>query len=112
MTYVDDDDYKVSAHTSPAPEETVFFEPFADLDLTMGEEGRTVQAEARAAIQMVLFLLYRHHHCHYGHHNDHNDHCTMMIITRWCSQVLEPWLSSFSRATYQTHGAPYLKLKY
>ena len=36
----------------------------------------------------------------------------MMIITRWCSQVLEPWLSSFSRATYQTHGAPYLKLKY
>ena len=70
MTNVDDDDYKVSAHTSPAPEETVFFEPFADLDLTMGEEGRTVQAEAHAAIQMVLLLLYPHHHPH-GHRGHH-----------------------------------------
>ena len=53
----------MSAHTSPAPEETVFFEPFADLELTMGEEGRVVKAEAHAAIQMVpkhfvtIFLL-------------------------------------------------------
>ena len=70
MAKVNDDyDWKVSAHTSPTPEETVFFEPFAELDLTMGEEGRTVQAEARAAIQMVLLpLLYPHHRHHHGYH--------------------------------------------
>ena len=65
-----DDDAKVSAHTSPAPEETIFFEPFSDLDLTMGEEGRIVQAEAHAAIQMVLHQRQhrqRHHH-HHSHH--------------------------------------------
>ena len=49
----DDNDYKVAAHTSPTAEETVFFEPFVDLDLALGEEGRLVQAEAKAAIQMV-----------------------------------------------------------
>ena len=69
MAKVNDDyDWKVSAHTSPTPEETVFFEPFAELDLTMGEEGRNVQAEAHAAIQMVLLLLLlcRHHCYHHG----------------------------------------------
>lgn len=64
-----DDDAKVSAHTSPAPEETIFFEPFSDLDLTMGEEGRIVQAEAHAAIQMVL-----HRHQHRQRHHHHHSH--------------------------------------
>jgi len=50
---------QVSAHTSPAPEETIFFEPFAELELTMGEEGRTVKAEAHAAIQMVVQPSFR-----------------------------------------------------
>ena len=64
--------YKVSAHTSSTPEETIFFEPFVDLDLTMGEEGRTVQAEAHAAIQMVHHQPQHHrHNCHY-----------LIIITR------------------------------
>ena len=51
----DDNDYKVAGHTSPTAEETVFFEPFVDLDLALGEEGRLVQAEAKAAIQMVSY---------------------------------------------------------
>ena len=51
----DDNDYKVAGHTSPTAEETVFFEPFLDLDLALGEEGRLVQAEAKAAIQMVSY---------------------------------------------------------
>ena len=48
---------KVAGHTSPTAEETVFFEPFVDLDLALGEEGRLVQAEAKAAIQMVSYCV-------------------------------------------------------
>ena len=47
----------MAGHTSPTAEETVFFEPFVDLDLALGEDGRLVQAEAKAAIQMVSYCM-------------------------------------------------------
>jgi len=50
---------QVAGHTSPTAEETVFFEPFLDLDLALGEDGRLVQAEAKAAIQMVIQPSFR-----------------------------------------------------
>merc|ERR1719495_1763507 len=50
---------QVAGHTSPTAEETVFFEPFVDLDLALGEDGRLVQAEAKAAIQMVIQPSFR-----------------------------------------------------
>ena len=53
----DPNDHQVAGHTSPTAEETVFFEPFVDLDLALGEEGRLVQAEAKAAIQMVSYCV-------------------------------------------------------